>query len=39
MKRRTYLKQSSSLLIGLLSNPTYSSAFNFNVKKDVIIGH
>jgi len=39
MKRRNYLKQSSSLLIGLLGNSIYGSAFHFDKLKDVIIGH
>ncbi len=39
MSRRTFLKQTSLLSLGILTNPIYGSAFSLAKNKDVIIGH
>ncbi|GAA4296364.1 NHL repeat-containing protein [Aestuariibaculum suncheonense] len=39
MSRRSFLKQSSLVSLGILTSPLYSSAFSFNRSKDVIVGH
>jgi len=39
MSRRSFLKKSSLATLGLLAYPAYSSAFELNKNKDVIIGH
>ena len=39
MSRRQFLKRSSLLTLGLFASSLYSSAFSFDISKDVIVGH
>ena len=39
MSRRKFLKQSSCLTLGILTYPTFGSAFSLDGMKDVVIGH